>query len=64
MRKIDKELQAKYPDARPKLEEEYLRPYNSARELLSDHIPKPSKTSSRKRLGPKAPVIVSLVLVA
>lgn len=63
MRKIDKELQAKYPDPRPKLEEEYLRPYNSARELLSDLIPKLSKRSTRKRFGPKAPARVSLVRV-
>lgn len=64
MRKIDKELQAKYPDPRPKLEEEYLRPYNSARELLSDLIPKLGKMSSRKRFGPKAPARVSLLRTA
>lgn len=64
MRKIDKELHVKYPDLRPKLEEEYLRPYNSARDLLSDLIPKLSRRSARKRFGPKAPAKVSLVRVA
>jgi hypothetical protein len=39
MRKIDKEQQAKKSAPPPKFEETYLRPYDSARQLLADLRP-------------------------
>jgi hypothetical protein len=55
MRKVDKELQARKPAPRPKLEETYLRPYNSARQLLADLMPKTGKGSMRIKPEPKSP---------
>jgi hypothetical protein len=55
MRKVDKELRARKPALPPKLEETYLRPYNSARQLLADLMPKIGKGLIRKKLEPKSP---------
>jgi hypothetical protein len=55
MRKVDKELQARKPAPQPKLEETYLRPYNSARRLLADLMPKIGKRAIRGKLEPKSP---------
>jgi hypothetical protein len=55
MRKVDKELQARKPAPQPKLEETYLRPYNSARRLLADLVPKLGKRAIRGTPEPKAP---------
>jgi len=49
MRKLDKELQARKPPLPPKLEETYLRPYNSARQLLADLLPKIGKGGDPKK---------------
>ena len=55
MRKVDKELRARKPTLPPKLEETYLRPYNSARQLLADLMPKIGKGPIRKKPEPKSP---------
>ena len=47
IRKIDKELQSRKPVPPPKLEEIYLRSYNSARELLADLKPRIGKRPIR-----------------
>ena len=54
IRKVDKELQARRPAAQPKLDETYLRPYNSARQLLADLIPKIGKRPTVARPEPKS----------
>jgi hypothetical protein len=60
MRKVDKELRARKPALPPKLEETYLRPYNSARQLLADLMPKIGKGLIRKKPEPKSPPKVYL----
>lgn len=55
MRKVDRELRARKPVLPPKLEENYLRPYNSARRLLADLMPKIVKGKTRKKPEPKFP---------
>jgi hypothetical protein len=55
MRKVDKELRARKLAIPPKLEETYLRPYNSARQLLADLMPKIGKGPIRKKSEPKSP---------
>lgn len=55
MRKVDTALRTRKPVSRPKLEEVYLRPYNSARQLLADLMPKLGKGQIRKRLESKSP---------
>lgn len=60
LRKVDKELQARKPAPSPKLEETYLRPYNSARQLLADLMPKIGKGAMRGRPEPKSPPKVYL----
>jgi len=60
MKKVDKELQARKPVPPPKLEETYLRPYNSARQLLADLMPKIAKGPIRGKPEPKSPPKVYL----
>lgn len=60
MRKVDKELRARTPAHVPKLQETYLRPYKSARELLADLTMKIGKGPIRKRPEPKFPPKVYL----
>ena len=60
MRKVDKELRARKPALSPKLEEAYLRPYNSARQLLVDLMPNIGKGPIRKKFEPKSPPKVYL----
>ncbi len=60
MRKVDRELVASEPALPPKLEETYLRPYNSARQLLADLMPKIGKGPIRNRPEPKSPPKVYL----
>ncbi len=60
MRKVDKELQARKPAPPPKLQETYLRPYNSARQLLADLMPKIGKGPIRGKPEPKSPPKVYL----
>ena len=55
MKKVDKELRARKPALPPKLEENYLRPYNSARRLLAALLPKIVKGRVRKKPEPKSP---------
>jgi len=55
MRKVDRELRARKPVLPPKMEENYLRPYNSARRLLADLLPKIVKGRTRKKPEPKSP---------
>lgn len=55
MRKVDKELRARRPVLPPKLEETYLRPYNSARQLLADLMPKSGNGPIREKPEPKFP---------
>ncbi len=55
LRKVDKELQARKPEVPAKLEETYLRPYNSARQLLADLMPRIGKGPIRKKPEPKSP---------
>jgi len=54
LRKVDKELRAKLSDRPPDLEEAYLRPYNSARQLLADLVPKMDKRSTQRKPEPKS----------
>ena len=60
MKKVDKELQARRRAPPPKLEETYLRPYNSARQLLADLMPKIGKGPIRGKPEPKSPPKVYL----
>jgi len=61
IRKVDKKLRARKPELGPKLEEIYLRPYNSARQLLADLMPKIGKGLIRKKNSePKSPPKVYL----
>jgi len=55
LKKVDKELRAKFSDPTPNLEEVYLRPYNSARQLLADLVPKMNKRSAQRKPEPKSP---------
>ena len=55
MRKVDKELRGRRPALPTKFEETYLRPYNSARQLLADLMPKIGKGLIQKKLEPKSP---------
>jgi len=55
MRKVDRELRERKPALAPKLEETYLRPYNSARQLLADLMPKIGTGPIRKKSEPKSP---------
>jgi hypothetical protein len=55
MRKVDKTLRARKLAPPAKLEETYLRPYNSARQLLADLMPKIGKALIQKKLEPKSP---------
>ena len=61
MRKVDKALRARKPALPPKLEETYLRPYNSARQLLADLMPKIGKGPIRGKPEPKSPPRVYLM---
>ena len=49
LRKIDKELRARHPEAPPDLEEAFLRPYKSARQLLADLVPKMGTKLNQKK---------------
>jgi hypothetical protein len=55
LKKVDKELLAREPALPPKLEETYLRPYNSAHQLLANLMPKIGKGPIRKKPEPKSP---------
>lgn len=55
LRKIDKELRARPSDPPPDLEEAYLRPYNCARQLLADLVPKMGQRSGHRKPEPKSP---------
>jgi hypothetical protein len=55
LKKVDKELQARKSAPPPNLEETYLRPYNSARQLLADLMPKIGKGAIRGKPEPKSP---------
>jgi hypothetical protein len=60
MRKVDRELRTRKLALPPKLEETYLRPYNSARQLLVDLMPTIGKGPIRKKPEPKSPPKVYL----
>jgi hypothetical protein len=64
LRKIDKELQARVADPPPDPDKAYLRPYDSARQLLADLVPKMGKRSTLKKPGPKSPTNVYLKALA
>lgn len=55
LRKIDKELRARLPEAPPDLAEAYLQPYRSARELLADLVPTMGTRSTQRKPEPKSP---------
>jgi hypothetical protein len=55
MRKVDKALRARKLTLPQKLEDTYLQPYNSARQLLADLMPKIGKRLIRKKPEPKSP---------
>ena len=50
LRIVDRNLRATRSDPGPKLKETYLQPYNSARQLLADLVPKIDKRSTRRPL--------------
>ena len=52
---IDAELRKKLSEARPDLEDAYLRPYRSARQLLADVVPKTDKRTGQTKPEPKHP---------
>jgi hypothetical protein len=58
LKKLDKELRARFSDPSPDMQEFYLRPYSSARHLLADLIPKLGKRSSQRKPELKAPTKV------
>ena len=60
IRKVDKELRARKPAPPPNLEETYLRPYRSARQLLADLKPAISRGSIRGKRDLKSPPKVYL----
>ena len=60
LRKIDKKLQAMVTDPPPEPDKVYLRPYDSARQLLADLVPKTGKRSTLRKPGPKSPPNVYL----
>lgn len=53
--KIDAELRKRFSEIPTQLEEEYLRPYRSARKLLADLVPKTDKRTGQTRPEPKHP---------
>ena len=55
LKKVDRELLARLSDPPPDLEEAYLRPYDSARQLLADLVPKMGKRSTQRKPQPKSP---------
>jgi hypothetical protein len=63
MRKVDKELEANGSEPAPNLQEIYLRPYDSARQMLADLVPGIRKTPARTALEPKSPSKVYLRLL-
>ena len=63
MRKVDKELEANGSEPAPNLQEIYLRPYDSARQMLADLVPRIRKTPIRRTLEPKPPSKVYLNLL-
>lgn len=64
LRKIDKELQARVADPPPDPDKAYLRPYDSARQLLADLVPKTGERSTLRKVGPKSPPNVYLKALA
>ena len=60
IRKIDTKLRARKSTPLPNFEETYLRPYNSARKLLADLIPRIDNGLIRKKPDPKHPAKVYL----
>ena len=55
LRRIDKELRARIPEAPRDLEEAYLRPYTAARQLLADFVLKLGTRPTQKKPEPKFP---------
>ena len=55
LRKVDREMQTRLCVPQPNLEEAYLRPYNSARQLLSDLVLKIDNRTAQKKAEPKHP---------
>lgn len=64
LRKIDKELQARVADSLPDPDKAYLRPYESARQLLADLVAKMDKRSTRRKPEPKSPPKVYIKALA
>jgi hypothetical protein len=62
--KIDKELQARVADSLPDPDKAYLRPYESARQLLADLVAKMDKRSTRRKPEPKSPPKVYIKALA
>ncbi len=54
LRKVDQRLRTRFSDPSPDLQEEYLRPYSSARHLLADLIPQFGKRSAQRKPEPKS----------
>lgn len=53
--KVDEQLQNRFSEPPPDLQEAYLRPYRSARQLLADLVPKMGERTTQKRPIPKHP---------
>jgi hypothetical protein len=60
LKKVDNELRARSPEAPPDLNDAYLRPYRSARQLLADLVPKMGTRSTQQKPEPKSPPKVYL----
>jgi hypothetical protein len=55
LKKVDRDLRARFSDPSPELKEDYLKPYDSARQLLADLVPKRGRRSTRRKPEPKSP---------
>jgi len=58
MKKVDDNLQARFSTPPADLEEEFLRPYRSAQQLLADLVPKMSKRLDQRKSRPHSPAKV------
>jgi hypothetical protein len=55
LKRVDRQLRKRISEPPPDLKEVYLRPYTSARQLLSDLVPKMGKRTTQRKPEPKHP---------
>ena len=55
LRKVDKQLQSTPPEPSPDWRDAYLRPYDTARQLLADLVPKIGRRTKQRIAEPKRP---------